>query len=234
MEKKSFLIYLEYEEQLADLSNEELGVLLRAIFQYEKDGTEPKFSGLLKMAFAFIKGNLNRDKNKYDKRCVTSAINGSKGGRPRKKEPNEKPNEKPKKPKKADIDIDIDTDTDIDTDIDTEVEVDIFDFFASNFGYLLPPMQIEKLDEWRKTFTDDILKFAIEKCCNNNVRTFAYFEAILTAWKNKGFRTLTECKNENNRKIEEKPEWFDKEILKQNATEEERNEIEELLKEFEN
>ena len=81
--KNSFLIYNEYAEILEDLSNEEVGILFRAIFDYEINRREPKFTGLMKMAFKVIKGNLDRDRNKYDKRCETSAENGKRGGRPK-------------------------------------------------------------------------------------------------------------------------------------------------------
>lgn len=226
MEKTSFLMYIEYQELLEDLTDEELGKLLRAIFEYETTKKEPNFTGLLKMAFNFIKANLNRDRKKYDKRCETSAINGSKGGRPRNEKPNSKPNEKPKKPKKADND----NDNEDDNDNDNEVVDDIYDFLSTNFGYLIPPIQAEKISEWREIFTDDIIKFAIEKCCNNNARNFNYLEAILTSWKNKGFKILEECKNETKNKNNE-PSWFDEEIKKEVSIESQK-EIEEMLKEF--
>ena len=38
--KKAFLMYYEYEEQLKDLSDEELGKLVRAMFRFEKLGFE--------------------------------------------------------------------------------------------------------------------------------------------------------------------------------------------------
>lgn len=228
MEKTSFLMYIEYQELLEDLTDEELGKLLRAIFNYETDKIEPNFTGLLKMAFNFIKANLNRDRKKYDKRCETSAINGSKGGRPKSEKPNSKPNEKPKKPKKADNDNEYDNEDEYDND--NEAVVDIYNFLSTNFGYLLPPIQKEKIDEWRKVFSDDIIKYAIERCCNNNARNFNYLEAILTSWKNKGFKILEECKSEK-KKQKNEPEWFDKEIEKEVSIESQK-EIEEMLKEF--
>lgn len=118
--KNSFLIYYEYEEQLSILSDEELGQLIRAIFKYEKNNEIPKFTGVLQIAFLFIKGNLDRDREKYDKRCETSANNGKLGGRPPKEKPNLKPNKNLKKPKKADNDIDNDNDNEIDIDNDKD------------------------------------------------------------------------------------------------------------------
>lgn len=123
--KNSFLIYYEYEEQLSILSDEQLGILLRAIFKYEKYNEIPKLDGVLQLAFMFIKGNLDRDREKYDKRCETSAINGKLGGRPSSKKPNSKPNKNLKKPKKADNDNVNDNDNDNDIEIDNEKDINI-------------------------------------------------------------------------------------------------------------
>ena len=69
--KKAFLLYLDYEDNLKELTDEELGQLLRAIFKYERTREEPQNLGLLvKVAFGFIKGNLNRDREKYDKLLI--------------------------------------------------------------------------------------------------------------------------------------------------------------------
>ena len=38
MEKASFLMYLDYEEQFNLLSDEQIGQLMRAIIKYEKTG----------------------------------------------------------------------------------------------------------------------------------------------------------------------------------------------------
>ena len=66
MEKVSFLMYLDYEEQFNLLTDEELGQLMRAIMQYEKTKQEPKLEGTLKMAFSFIKAQLDRDRDKWE------------------------------------------------------------------------------------------------------------------------------------------------------------------------
>ena len=121
-------------------------------------------------------------------------------------------------------------------DSDNEVEVDIYDFFTSNFGYCIPPIQMQSLEEWLKDFggNTEIVKFAIKKCCDNNVRTFSYLEGILQAWKSKGFKTIEECKNElrGKKNVENEPEWMDKTIEKKEASAEDKKKIEEMLKEF--
>ena len=93
MEKVSFLMYLDYEEQFNLLTNEELGQLVRAIMQYEKTRQEPELEGTLKMAFSFIKTQLDRDREKYNKKCEKNRENAKRGGRPKKNQTeNKKPN----------------------------------------------------------------------------------------------------------------------------------------------
>lgn len=61
---KNFLIlYHEYSEYFKLLSDEELGKLLRAIIQYDMDGTVMKLDNKAVMvAFAFIKKDLDIDR----------------------------------------------------------------------------------------------------------------------------------------------------------------------------
>ena len=60
-DKKSFLMYFEYKKHFALLSNEQLGELVRAIFIYLETDIEPDLPDISKMAFSFIKANLDRE-----------------------------------------------------------------------------------------------------------------------------------------------------------------------------
>lgn len=81
-EKKSFLVYMDCEQHLQLLSNEERGKLFMALFGYTKRGEIPQFDGMLKMAFSFIKAQMDRDIEKYEAICERNRSNGAKGGRP--------------------------------------------------------------------------------------------------------------------------------------------------------
>lgn len=81
--KPGFLLYNDYQETLSSLSDEEVGKLIRAIFEYEIDGVVPVLEKTLMMAFNFIKVDLDRNNNKYDSICERNRINGKKGGRPK-------------------------------------------------------------------------------------------------------------------------------------------------------
>lgn len=79
VDKKSFLIYLDYEEQFSLLSDEELGQLMRAIMEYEKTQQIPELNGMVKMAFSFIKQQLDRDTEKWHEEKKKRSDAGKKG-----------------------------------------------------------------------------------------------------------------------------------------------------------
>ncbi len=86
LEKNSFLMYTDYDEHFDLLSDEEVGKLMRAIIKYEKTGEVPQLDGMMKMAFSFIKTQLDIDREKYVKKCNRNKENGTRGGRPKNRE----------------------------------------------------------------------------------------------------------------------------------------------------
>ena len=81
-DKKSFLVYFEWEEPFSCLDNAELGELFRAMVKYAKNEEEPEFENkTLYLVFTFIKNAIDRDKAAYEERCKKNAENASKGGK---------------------------------------------------------------------------------------------------------------------------------------------------------
>lgn len=132
-EKNSFILYQEYEEHFNLLTDEEKGELVTALFFYNRTGEEPALSGMVKMAFSFIKCQMERDAEKYKKTVEKRAAAGKQGGRPKKED--EKANgfsEKQTKAKKAkgfsekqkklNVDVDDTVDVDVDEDVDEDVD----------------------------------------------------------------------------------------------------------------
>ena len=95
--KKAFVLYLDYEEHISLLSDEQCGVLLKAIYAHETGKDIPKMDGMVKMAFSFIAAQLDRDSQKYEKTSDVRSEAGKKGGRPKKEK--QKVLEKSKKSK---------------------------------------------------------------------------------------------------------------------------------------
>lgn len=112
MDKKSFLIYLDYEDHFNLLTDEQIGQLIRAIIHYEKTGEEPKLDGMLKMAFSFIKTQLDRDREKYNNIAERNKRNAKKRWEKNNTKNATGKTGKPKETKNADTDKDTDTDTD--------------------------------------------------------------------------------------------------------------------------
>lgn len=75
-EKDSFLLYYEWEDYFAELTDRQLGELLRAVFAYEKRGE--RYSGTdreVAMALHFVQGTLDRNREKYEMVCERNRKN---------------------------------------------------------------------------------------------------------------------------------------------------------------
>lgn len=85
----------------------------------------------------------------------------------------------------------------------TTTEKNIFEFLEENFGRTISPIEYEKIIEWEKHFSEDIIKHAISESCLNNAKTMNYLTTILQDWKSKGFTKLSEIEDRNKNKKEE-------------------------------
>lgn len=106
--RKSFVFYFEWWENIEELPDADKLKVLETIISYAKNGQAHTLKGVSAMAFKFIKGDLERDLEKYKNIVERNRKNGQKGGAPKgnsnaeKKQPkknNQKTTEQPKKPK---------------------------------------------------------------------------------------------------------------------------------------
>lgn len=81
--KNSFVLYTDYFEHFSLLSLEQQGLLINAIFKYQLGEELPEMDMGLKMAFSFIKAQLDRDNEKYENTCEERRKAGEKGGAPK-------------------------------------------------------------------------------------------------------------------------------------------------------
>ena len=148
--KNSFIIYHSYMEIFEDLTDEQLGKLFRAFFNYEINRIEPNFTGEMKIAFKVIKKDLDINLEKYENICERNRLNGLKGGRPRNPSGfNNNPNnpsgflENPKKPKKAEEEEDEDKEEEYERDNDD---------FATSLSQRFPNI---RQDVWLSAYVGD-------------------------------------------------------------------------------
>lgn len=198
--KKSFLLYCDIHNTVSMLPDEYAGKLFKHILAYVNDLNPTTDDMLLQIAFEPIKQTLIRDLDKYNNIIERNKDNGSKGGRPKKENPNNpvgflETQRNPKKPKKADIDIDSVIDSDIDSVIDSDKLINKH----------IP--SISEFSDYAKTIIQDFksYEFSIENKYN------AWIEAgwkdgngkKIVNWKSKLNNTIPYLRKFEQRKVQE-------------------------------
>ena len=120
----------------------------------------------------------------------------------------------------------IDIEKDIEIDIDIDIEKELYKFIEENFGRTLNQVEIEQIQKWLLLYDIEIIKEAIKTALLQNKKNFKYITGILNNWQGK---TLEEIKEE---KKDNKPEWYGKEISKEQIDNEELEELENMFREF--
>lgn len=95
-ETTAFLIFKDMKYIIDELSNEELGELFRAIFQYANEKTIPELSHSVKIIFPIFKKALDKNEERYQKICERNKANRN---RNKDKESISAPKTKPASPK---------------------------------------------------------------------------------------------------------------------------------------
>nr|DAU14416.1 MAG TPA: replisome organizer protein [Caudoviricetes sp.] len=81
--RDSFVMYTANIDQILLLNMEQRGNLFTAIMLYAADKELPQMDGMTQMAFSFIKAQLDRDNQKYQKMIESRREAGKLGGRPK-------------------------------------------------------------------------------------------------------------------------------------------------------
>ena len=79
MARVSFICYANWYEKIALLTDEQTGVLFKAIFSYVSDNQLPEMDAMTKMCFSFLKETLDMDAKKYDEILKIRSEVGKKG-----------------------------------------------------------------------------------------------------------------------------------------------------------
>ena len=114
----------------------------------------------------------------------------------------------------------------IEKEIEIDIEKELYKFIEENFGRTLNQVEIEQVQKWLLLYDKDIIKEAIKTAILQNKKNFKYIKGILNNWEGK---TLEEIKDE---KKDSKPEWYGKEISKEQIDNEELEELENMFREF--
>lgn len=208
----SFSIYKEYYELITLLSEKEQQELLLAITKYMFEDIEPTLNNKQTKIFNNLKRPLDKSKEQSKRKR-------DKNQTETKKNPNENHSGNQTK-----------THQDVPVTVNVNVNVkDSYSYLEEQFGRTLSPVEYKLISKWRSWFSDEVINYAIDKSIKNGARALSYTEAIINSWHDKGFKTLRECELENK---EDKPEWFNKQIEEEKASDEDIKKLEEALNEY--
>ena len=79
MKKDSFILYTEKKELFDNLSDEEAGQLIKAIFYYAETGKASNLNKTLNLAFIPIRQDIDRNSDKWEKTKEKRSLAGKKG-----------------------------------------------------------------------------------------------------------------------------------------------------------
>lgn len=222
MAKDSFILYLDQQEVFEMLSDEQAGILIKNIFQYERTGEMPQMDKLLNLAFVPIMQSLDKNRHKYEERCRKN-----------------KENIKIRWNKNNTIEYECknkntnytDNDNEYDNDNDNELITTVINnksgdscvdglkkiikFYENNIAPMTP-YSLELLEDFSKEMDVDVILYAMQISVEANKRTIQYIKAILNNWSNAGIKTLLEAKEESqkHKRNEEKEETEEERKLK--------------------
>ena len=74
-EQKGFVVYGDIADTLAELTDEETGKLFKAMVDYFTSDKDPNLPRALKFAFIPVRQQIDRDREKYEKRCERNREN---------------------------------------------------------------------------------------------------------------------------------------------------------------
>ena len=74
-DQKGFIVYGDIKAVIDELPDDQVAKLFHGMVDYFVDGKEPKFTGILKFVFIPIKQQMDRDSEKYEKKCERNREN---------------------------------------------------------------------------------------------------------------------------------------------------------------
>ena len=86
MAKNYIMLHYDFNEATQSLSDAECGRLVKAMVEYARGGEVPESAlvGSERHIFPMFRLQIDRDNHAYEARVLQNAVNGRKGGRPRK------------------------------------------------------------------------------------------------------------------------------------------------------
>lgn len=206
-ERNSFVLYSEYERAFLALPPEEQGALIMAVFAYARSGEVTPLSGGAAMAFLFIRAQMDRDWEKYDKSRQKRAEAGRKGGKRSQAMLSNGSNAKHCQANQADnenVDVDVDVNVDVNDNVNEDEDENIGDHIrppppdAATAAYRdridpePPPTILDKLAHYAEEMGAECCIKAIDTALEAKAATWAYIEGVLSIKLSQGVKCIAD------------------------------------------
>lgn len=184
-------MYFSYLEPLADLTDEEVGRVVRAILKYGADKTIPDLSPSERMAFTFMKTNFDREAAAYDAKVEKKRENGKKGGAPVGNQ-NARKQKQPKQPKEEEKEEDEEEDEEEEESSSSKEErvvsttmTTLIESYEGAYGTATPVIR-RSLGSYVESLGPELVGKVIEVTAQAGGRTWPYLAKSLEECKRKG------------------------------------------------
>ena len=192
-EKNSYVMYKSWSHMILAISDEQAGILFKAICNYQIGQQACIDDPLLGGMFEMFKASFELDDSKYRDRCEKNAISGSKGGRAKADNASKRKqtlaNANDSKQSVAnladmDTDMDMDTDTEKEKDTDTETDTDKGVFSSASVSAPVPASASSAPAHVPKT-ENELMEICKREHINCNGTDIEYYfgEMVRKDWK---------------------------------------------------
>ena len=77
-DSNTILLFTEHRDAISYLTDEEAGLMFKAIYDYACEGVVPKFASPMMSVFAMIRSQIDRSRDAYKEKCLKNSANARK------------------------------------------------------------------------------------------------------------------------------------------------------------
>lgn len=198
--QESFIFYDSFRDVGKDMEEKSRLVFYEAIIDYGLTG-ELDVTNLpneIKLLFKLIKPQIDAN--------VKRRKDGKKGGRPSKKSENvEKSDEKTNDIEEENYEKTTGfknknhrfqnrkPNVNVNDNVNGNGNVNVYEYTQEQFGRTLAPAELELIKSW--TYSEEIIKLAVDETILNQVNSIKYTDKILYEWDKQGLKTVSDIKS---------------------------------------
>lgn len=209
--KDNFLLKTSQINVFNALTDEDAGKLIKGIFEYVQS-SKIILEGYLKIIFIPIKEEIDKNQERYEKKCEVNKENGKKGGAP-------KGNQNAKKQAKTTENnptVEKTTETTLTRHNHNHIHNhnqlninnnnnnytsnnsnnNIFSYIENNFNRLLTPIEYEEISKWED---NELTRYAIKDAVLNGKYNIKYISRILENYKKNSIITVQQAQEDTKR-----------------------------------